>query len=537
VNIRIDPVLVLPLAVLLGCPLPAEQVTCEEEDACGTTQPAAVTGDGPPTTSAGVQTMTGASADAGSTLPDAETGAESTTGQPAEPPEIVTVAVIPKFIDKNGLIEVAIMAEHADGVRMAIDTGEPIELTPIGPGELGGQIPAFTGLDNGEHTVIFTPWRNTLVGESVAANYVIALPPPGYEVSWQTTDIEGHVAAIDVLPDGRPVELGTYEEMGEPHCYLQLREETGEPVEFFPLLPLAHCTAIDLKIDRDTGLMHVLLRRKSGDGLRWWAGEIPGWGAGPKNIGIGEVGDTALALASRPGLVAVCGAKPVATPEGLDGLVVLLRPNQPAEERLFDYVPAVHDHKFKETIRDCTFTGDTLVLVGEASGVHGGEDQERERLTLLEHNVVADTEVWTVAGPGPGLQSRALAVDADDEGRYHLAGYTCLDACAPEGEVRVYEHGGKLVDQIPLGPLGSDWSGPHDIAWSPAGYAVVALGEQQGQSFVFKVQAFAPGVPGPLWTFTPNDKQALQIAFAVAVGPFGEIYAGGVGPTFAVIGG
>jgi len=48
---------------------------------------------------------------------------------------------------------------------------------------------------------------------------------------------------------------------------------------------------------------------------------------------------------------------------------------------------------------------------------------------------------------------------------------------------------------------------------------------------------FAPGVPKPLWTFTPNDKQALQIAFAVAVGPFGEIYAGGIGPAFAVIGG
>ncbi|HEY0135363.1 MAG TPA: hypothetical protein VGB85_14865, partial [Nannocystis sp.] len=440
-------------------------------------------------------------------------------------------------IDKNGLIEVAVTAEHADGVRMEIDTGEPIELTPTGPGAFGGQIPVFTGLDNGKHSAFLTPWRDTLVGESVAANYVIALPPPGYEVAWQTTDTEGQVVAIDVLPDGRPVELGTYEEMGEPRCYLQLREKNGASVEFLPVLPSTYCTAIDLKIDRDTGVMHVLLRRKSGDDLRWWAGEIPGWGKGPKNIGIGEVGDTAFALASRPGLVAVCGAKPVATIDEVDGLVVLLRPNQPAEERLFDYVPGIDIHTFAETIRDCTFVDDTLVLVGGSYGQHGGDNIRRERLTVIEYDVSTDHDVWTVAGPGPGVQSRALAVDADDEGRYHLAGYTCLDVCAPEGEVRVYEHGGKLVSQVALGPLGSDWLGPHDIAWSPAGYAVVALGEQQGQSLVFKVQAFAPGVPEPLWTFTPNNKQALQIAFAVAVGPFGEIYAGGIGPSFAVIGG
>ena len=35
---------------------------------------------------------------------------------------------------------------------------------------------------------------------------------------------------------------------------------------------------MDLAIDRDTGVMHVLLERKSGDGLVWWAGEMPGWG-------------------------------------------------------------------------------------------------------------------------------------------------------------------------------------------------------------------------------------------------------------------
>jgi hypothetical protein len=119
--------------------------------------------------------------------------------------------------------------------------------------------------------------------------------------------------------------------------------------------------------------------------------------------------------------------------------------------------------------------------------------------------------------------------------------YTCPEVCAPEGEVRVYAPGGELVSQIPLGPLGSAWFGPHDIAWSPAGYAVVALGAKQGQSLVFKVQAWAPNVFVPKWTFLPIDQQGPQRALAVAVGPFGEVYAGGISegnhPVFVVIGG
>ena len=145
------------------------------------------------------------------------------------------------------------------------------------------------------------------------------------------------------------------------------------------------------------------------------------------------------------------------------------------------------------------------------------------------------------SGPLPGVQSRALGVDLDEEGRYHLAVYTCLDACVPEGEYRIYAPGGELDWQASLGPLVSELFGPHAIAWTPAGHAVIALGEMQGPSYVFKVQAFKQGSYEPLWTFTPKDTQGLQIAFALARGLYGEIYAGGLGgtnhPAFAVIGG
>jgi len=172
------------------------------------------------------------------------------------------------------------------------------------------------------------------------------------------------------------------------------------------------------------------------------------------------------------------------------------------------------------------------VLVGAVNGQHDGENLPmRDRLTIIESDLaaVADDATWTVTGLDQGVQTRALALDLDDQGRYVLAGSTCFDTCEPVGEVRVYAPGGKLVTHNSLGPLGSASFGPHGIAWSPAGYAVVAMGGQDNQTVVFKVQAVIPGVALPPWTFIPNDKKGPQMALAVAVGPYGEVYAGGIG--------
>ena len=540
---------ILPLTLLTGCPpLPPELVTCEEADACETTQPGSTSIGGPPTTSDGVQTVTGDDADGSDSTvaPNDGSGADTTgtTGEAAEPPLIISRVVMPDYTDVNALLLASVTADHADGVRMLLDNGELSELTPLGAGEFEGHIEAFTGLDNGQYQAIFTPWKDAIVGASKSADYVIALQKPGSGIDWDVANIEGVVAAIAILPDGRPVEFVTLQDMGMPRCYLRRREKNGDAGDFVPVLAGAHCTAIDMTID-ETGMMHLLLERKSGDGLKWWAGRMSAWGAGLQNIGIGEVGDTAFALASRPGLVAVCGSTPVETIDERDALVVLLRDGQAPDVRLLDRPSAVpgDQHQFGERARDCAFSGDTLVLVGEANGRHADDKNfKRDRLMLIELDTATETEPkWTVVGPGPGVQSRANAVAIDDQGQYHMAGYTCLQVCEPEGEVRVHAPGGEIVSQIPLGPLGSAWFGPHDIAWSPAGYAVVALGAKQGQSLVFKVQAWAPNVFVPKWTFLPIDQQGPQRALAVAVGPFGEVYAGGTSegnhPAFVVIGG
>ena len=532
---RTYPLASLPLVLVLGCPPLPDFVTCEEANACGTTGPASTSGDDEtPTTSNGVQTVTGDDPDAstGSTTPDAETGAETigTTGEPVLPPAIVDDVVIPDYIDDNGVLVVQASTEHADGVRMLLENGEQSEMTEVRPGEFAGEIKIFSGVDNGPRQAVLTPWREQLVGQPVVVDYVIALPKPGIDTGWEIEGPGGRVAAIAVLPDGRPVELGTRQEMGEPRCYLHLRDKHGESVEPLDLLPAAYCRAIDLKIDRDTGRMHVLVEREKGDDTVWWAGEISGWSKGPKNIGTGVVGDTAYALAARPDVVAVCGSRVVATIDKLDALAVVLRPGELPEPRVFDYRPNNDKQVFTETARDCAFAGDKLVLVGEVYGQHEPKKNDlRDRHFLIESDVTTTAEpVWTVAGLELGVQTRALALDLDEQGRYHLVGDECGDACEPNGELWTYEPGGKLVDHGSIGPLGSSWFGPHDIVWNPAGYAVVAFGEMIGQSPAFKVQAFVPGDPIPAWTFSPNSKQGLQLAQALAVGPYGELYGGGV---------
>jgi hypothetical protein len=144
---------ILPLGLLTGCPpLPPELVTCEEADACDTTGLAATSGDWTPTTSDGVQTVTGDSPDpdasSSSTAPAEETGDEpgGTTDEPVLPPQIIDGIVIPDYIDDNGLLSVEVTAVLTEGVTMQLDDGELIELTPGRPGQFFGTHSSIYGL-------------------------------------------------------------------------------------------------------------------------------------------------------------------------------------------------------------------------------------------------------------------------------------------------------------------------------------------------------------------------------------------------------
>jgi len=530
----------LVLACLAGCPVWEPLASCADFDACGTTTATGSSSEGMlPTTSAsdGIQTVTGASGDEGSTLPGTESGVETgdSTGQPVELPTILDYLVTPNPIGANGPIAVTVTVEHAAGVRMETGLGHIVELTPQPqPGVFIGEIAVLTGLLNGDHAALLTPSQDGVDGETVEVPYQIALPIPGTEKLWETGDLigPGQVVALATLPTGELVELGNHSPKGEPRCFLRLRDKDGlwAPADVVDVLPDTPCSAIDLKIDIQ-GAVFVLVNQQSNDGLRWRLMKLTAWGQSAKHMGLGAKYEVAVALAHHEsGMVAVCGTAPTGQIDKVDAMAQIFRPGLPVEPWVVDYWPeGKMAHLFAERTRDCVFVGDTLALVGEAYGHHGLELKQRDRLFILRLDTAAKIDAWSVALPGDKLQSGAQAVDVDDEGRLVIGGYTCDDDCKPLGDLRIYDGQGTLVWQTSLGPFSTKSFAVQDLSWSPAGYAVVATGGGAGNEVAFTVRAFASSQVEALWTFTRKDLQVLHLALALAIGNYGEVYAGGLG--------
>ncbi|MCY0992140.1 hypothetical protein OV203_33695 [Nannocystis sp. ILAH1] len=514
-------------------------VGCAEFDAC-TTGSTSAGDDVTSGASEGVQTVTGEDATSNSSGTEPE---DSTTGEPAAP-AIVAFDLTPTPIEFNGPIAVTVTAD-ADAVRMQLDNGDVIDLTPGEPGMFHGQIAVLTGLINGsDHVALLTPRRGDIEGETVPAPYAVALPKPGSQGFWETGNLigEGRVVAMAALPNGQVVELGTLTINGTTHCYLRRRTKGGawSDNDVSLLAPEDACEAIDLAVDED-GALFALVNRQGQDGLRWWLAKIAAWGQDPINVGFGTKGETASALARHvSGAVAVCGHGPTISGDD-DAMVSIFRADLAGETWTFDYRPEMKlPHDFSERTRDCVFTGDTLALVGEVWGWHGEEIVERDRLSILRFDIKSKSSNWTVAPAGVKTQSGAQAVAADEAGRLIIGGYTCDDACQPEGDLRIFD-GGETSWSLSLGAFPTKQFAVQDVAWSPAGYIVVATGGMKGTETAFTVRAYAPDNAEPLWTFVRKDSQVLHVALTLALGAYGEVYAGGLGangyPAVAFIGG
>lgn len=535
--------------LLTACPPFPEPALCESVACLSTSAPVGTSG-GPqlPTTSGdgdGFQTVTGNEpASTGNPGPTTETPG-TTTGEPQEePPTIVTYDLLPKTIMVSGPIEVTVTATHAEGVHMELETGGTGDLMHVEGNEFSGHFDVLSGDDNGDHHVRLTPWRDAEVGAEVLAPYTVLLPKPGTPVFWETSDElgPGQVAALGVLPDGQVVEFGTRFPKGLPRCYLRRRDPLGAVNDTAFLFGDNDCTAVDLQVD-DTGALFVLVNRATGDGVRWWYGQISAWGKGATPIKDGDQGESAVALALHTsGTVAVCGFATTDAAD-VDAMVHVFAPNVVGGKKLkFDYQPPDKlAHTFEERTRDCIYTEDTLALVGEAYGWHLLENFKRERLFVLRVDTGTGEASWMVAPPGVRAQSGAQAVDVDQDDNLIVAGYACDDDCAPEGELRRYDGGDTLTWQVSLGAFQSKLLAITDVAWSPAGYAVVASGGLKDAPGAFTVRAFAQKQVLPIWAYTHKDIMALDLALALAIGRYGAVYAGGLGmnsyPAVAIING
>lgn len=477
----------------------------------------------------------------------------TTSIDPPPPPAILGRDLAPVPIDENGPIFVTVSTEYAEGVRMLLDDGAEIELSATADPDLFvGEIAALTGFDNGEHTVIFEPWRGEIVGEPADAVYVLDLPTPGAGLYWETGDLigSGRVASLGISPTGEVTELGMIlDPQNIPRCYVRQRTKDGTwgPDDFIPLLPSSECEPIDLEIG-DDGEIFVLARWKlNNNSYRWWLGKIPEFGAPTQTIGMGTWGEEAYALAHYEGSLAVCGS--FVTSEGdLDAIARIYRDGEEDQDALglFDYhSPAINEeHWFDETARDCLFVAqDHLVLVGAARGAHIKDDPVRERRFILSYDIGSGVKPdFLVAGPGPGkaTQSAARGIARDEEGRIYIAGRTCEDQCLAEGWLWVHDAEGKVLTDTSLGLFSNDIFVPRAVRWSNAGYAVLASGGALGKETEFTLRAYSPDQLEPVWSFAGPGNQLLNVALAVAIGPYAEVCAGGFGanlyPAFACFG-
>jgi len=490
----------------------------------------------------GVQTVTSATTQTASSGSGDEDSNGTSTGEPAAP-AIVDVKLTPDPIKFAGSIAVDVVAEHAEGVRLAYPGGL-VELMPEGDGHFHGPLVVHSGLSNGTSEATLTPWYGEREGEPVVRPYGVELPTPGNDFLWDPMPDYG-LGQFDVLRvhDGRVYGLGTIYQDNSPRCVVHRRDLEGKygAGDVQLILGDQECWAIDLAVDGDT--LHLLVSMMSGNGPRWRYG-IMSWGQDPSFLRTGLQGEVAHALArSESGTTRICGAGPTADPTDLRDARVWPLVGPPLE---LDYVPPSapnnpnpQPHLFDETLRDCDFVGESLVAVGDVFGKHEAivnpKQPQQTRPLLLE---LEGEPAWHVAGLGPGntTQGSILTMAIDGQGRYVTGLYTCGDTCDPQGEVRVYEPGGTLAWQV---TLGADVLPPRDVAWSPAGYLVVASAETTGDlSSKFLLQAFIPGQLAPAWSFSRAEAANIHLARAVAIGP-GAVVGGGLAgngfPTLAFL--
>jgi hypothetical protein len=481
-----------------------------------------------------IATVTGATGTSEATSAGSGSDGESdaSTGEPAVP-AIESVVLAPDPLKFAGAIEVDVLAAEAEGVRLTYP-GVLVELTPDKDGHFRGQIVHDSGLSNGTHEATLVPWTGELEGEPVVRTYDVELPAPGTDFLWDPMPDYG-LGQFEVMrvSEGRVFALGTIYKDGSPRCVVHRRDLEGKygAGDVQILLADQECLAIDLAVDGET--LHLLVSMKAGNEPRWRYGTMT-WGEDPSFLRTGLKDEVAHALArSASGTIRICGAGPTAELTDLiDGRVWPVV-GLPLE---LDYVLSPNDpqpdtHLFDETLRDCEFVGESerLIAVGDVFGKHEPELQPNPPKRARPLIVELDGEpAWHVAGLGPGntTQGAITALSIDGQGRYGAGLYTCGDACGdPQGEARIYEPGGKLAWQV---TLGAGVLPPQDVAWSPAGYLVVATAEQTGNwSSKFLLQAFIPGQLEPAWTFSRAEAADPHLARAVAVGS-GAVIGGGV---------
>lgn len=503
-------------------------------------------GDLPAATASTSSNTAATSAEDASTDSGAPTTTEDSSPNPGQPSgsggdtddalAVLDVVFTPNPLEYVGTIAVTVAATPAAGVRMELPGQPPIDLSPGPDDNFVGEFEVLSGLANGTHEALFTAWQGELHSAPFPASYTVALPKAGEPVQWDTSMLAGpgEIEALDFLPDHHVVALGSRQ---PTRCYLHRLDLAGQygVDDIVDVHPDQDCIPTDLRVGPE-GSIYFLANVNGGNGWRWRLA-VTHWGEPPVVLRTGAKDEVAHALTLDPnGEIVVCGAGPSGMGD-IDARVW----NVQGTLHSFDYRPTDDENQnFDETIRACAHAGDRLVMTGDVRGLHEEDPlmPKRRRMFVLEQDPEQIEPIWTVPGIGPGsiTQSSATALALDGAGRYIVGLYVCEDACTPAGELRIYEPGGALTEWM---PLPSNVMSPNDLAWSPAGYVVLASAQiVQDPVTRFFLSAYVPGTYEPAWTYKKAEMATTHIANAVVVAP-GVVVGAGVGgkglPAFAFL--
>ncbi len=515
-----------------------------------------------------VSTVTSATTSASSSRGDAgdtdgaTSGIDATTSSDADAPPIISKhELAPNPIQFAGPIEVKIWINgDADGVRMALD-GADVELTldPDTQSFFRGEIPAYSGLlqNSDEYVARFTPWRDDdgdlVEGDALEVPYAIQLHDSGEEDLWalDKSGGSGHVTAIGVLPEGDVVALQTLVQGKMSACSLRRRDPEGNsgPDDLVVVLP-DRCRGLSLEVG-DDGATYILIEADTNLGWMWAVARMAHFGAPLKWIADGEVGEVARDLAVSPsGGGAVCGSTPTPEPGDLeDSVVHIVRPDFSRHAKAFDHKNGNLKHTMDERANGCTFIDDDrVILVGEVFGKHDwdnfNDQTKRNRRFDVIYDLEADAGDLRVASAG-GLARQSFATDVavdHDEGRIYIVGHVCGNDVCDQVEAKMWtlDSEGDLASTTSLGLHSNQALAPSRVRVSPvAGYIVVASGGLAGAEGAFLVRAYAPFKAEPLWSYHRHDADLVHLPNALAIGPYGQAYAGGFGangfPLFVII--
>lgn len=485
--------------------------------------------------SSGEDDSTGPVSESGTESGEIDTGATAvsnggeSTGPEAQPePEILDMSLSPDAPKSAGPVTVTVQTENAMEVWMAVDSGDAVELDPVGDEgtEFVGEIAVLGESWNGLHTVSAVARAGELESPPSEEMFTVSAPPAGSEV-WKKksalTPSYGNAVAVDA--EGGVYELLTVTANATARCHVRRRSAAGVPVwpqDTVQLTADVYCFGEDIKVAPD-GTLWVLVNTLTVNILRWQIFHLDADGALIDEMPeVSDLNETGRGLdVNSEGEILLCGERPAV--QGIDAWVRLRPPV--GDSWTVPWIYTYDNKDFDERTKDCAFVEDRIVVVGEVYGKHENIPGLLSRGFVAEYGQNGVKFENAVASAEPAQQSGYHAVTPDGNGGYVVGGYTCdmaMVPCTPTtGALRRFTLGASMGWEQPNGAAVMVW----DIARSPAGYVVVAAqahADKQG----FLVQGWSLDQGMPMWSYqgTPSD---LQVATGIALSPFAAVFVGG----------